>query len=158
MLRPTRARARHFKYLRHETDVWLEVTTLLIPGENDSEAEIEKASAWFAANLGPDVPWHFTAFHPDYKMLDKPPTPPATLTRARAIARAKGLRTFTPATSMTAISSAPVAAECLSATSPREQLNRASPVRPARIWQSPSWTLPCKRNADLWRARWRAPA
>jgi len=52
------------KYLRHETDVWLEVTTLLIPGENDSEAEIEKASAWFAANLGPDVPWHFTAFHP----------------------------------------------------------------------------------------------
>ena len=80
------------KYLRHETDVWLEVTTLLIPGENDSEAEIGRASDWFAANLGPDVPWHFTAFHPDYKMLDKPPTPPATLTRARAIARSKGLR------------------------------------------------------------------
>ena len=80
------------KYLRHETNVWFEVTTLLIPGENDSEAEIEKASDWFAANLGPDVPWHFTAFHPDYKMPDKPPTPPATLTRARAIARAKGLR------------------------------------------------------------------
>ena len=48
---------------------------MLIPGENDSEAEIEKASDWFAANLGPDVPWHFTAFHPDYKMLDKPRTP-----------------------------------------------------------------------------------
>jgi len=78
--------------LRHETDVWFEVTTLLIPGENDSEAEIEKASDWFAANLGPDVPWHFTAFHPDYKMLDKPHTPPATLTRARAIARTKDLR------------------------------------------------------------------
>jgi pyruvate formate lyase activating enzyme len=80
------------KYLRRQTGVWLEVTTLLIPGENDSEAEIEKASDWFAANLGPDVPWHFTAFHPDYKMLDQPPTPAATLTRARAIARAKGLR------------------------------------------------------------------
>jgi len=80
------------KYLRHQTRVWLEVTTLLIPGENDSEVEIEKAAAWFAANLGPDVPWHFTAFHPDYKMLDKPPTPPATLARARAIARAHGLR------------------------------------------------------------------
>jgi pyruvate formate lyase activating enzyme len=53
---------------------------------------MEKASDWFAANLGADVPWHFTAFHPDYKMLDKPCTPLATLTRARAIARAKGLR------------------------------------------------------------------
>ncbi len=80
------------KYLRHETAVWLEVTTLLIPGENDSAAEMERAADWFAANLGPDVPWHFTAFHPDYKMLDKPCTPPATLTRARAIAGAKGLR------------------------------------------------------------------
>jgi pyruvate formate lyase activating enzyme len=80
------------KYLRHETKVWFEVTTLLIPGENDSDAEIEAASGWFAANLGPDVPWHFTAFHPDYKMLDKPATPPATLTRARAIARRHGLR------------------------------------------------------------------
>ena len=80
------------KYLRQATSVWLEVTTLLIPGENDSPAEIEEAADWFAANLGPDVPWHFTAFHPDYKMLDKPCTPPATLTRARAIARAHGLR------------------------------------------------------------------
>ena len=80
------------KFLRRETGVWLEVTTLLIPGENDSETEIENAAAWFAANLGPDVPWHFTAFHPDYKMLDKPRTPLATLTRAREIARAKGMR------------------------------------------------------------------
>jgi pyruvate formate lyase activating enzyme len=79
------------KYLRHESSVWLEVTTLLIPGENDSEAELERASDWFAEHLGPDVPWHFTAFHPDYKMPDKPPTPPATLTRARVIARSKGL-------------------------------------------------------------------
>jgi pyruvate formate lyase activating enzyme len=79
------------KYLRHETQVWFEVTTLLIPGDNDSDAEIEKAAAWYAENLGPDVPWHFTAFHPDYKMLDIAPTPPATLTRARNIALRHGL-------------------------------------------------------------------
>jgi pyruvate formate lyase activating enzyme len=79
------------KYLRHETNVWFEVTTLLIPGENDSDVELHRASDWFAENLGPDVPWHFTAFHPDFKMLDKPHTPPATLTRAREIARSKGL-------------------------------------------------------------------
>ena len=80
------------KYLRHQTKVWFEVTTLLIPGENDSEAELGEASDWFSANLGPDVPWHFTAFHPDYKMLDKPCTPPEKLTRAREIALSKGLR------------------------------------------------------------------
>jgi pyruvate formate lyase activating enzyme len=79
------------KYLRHETNVWFEVTTLLIPGENDSDTELHRASEWFAENLGPDVPWHFTAFHPDFKMLDKPHTPAATLTRARTIARSKGL-------------------------------------------------------------------
>jgi pyruvate formate lyase activating enzyme len=79
------------KYLRHETDVWFEVTTLLIPGENDSDAELHRAAEWFAENLGPDVPWHFTAFHPDFKMLDKPYTPATTLTRARKIARSKGL-------------------------------------------------------------------
>ena len=78
-------------YLRHETEVWLEVTTLLIPGENDSERELHAASAWFAETLGREVPWHFTAFHPDYRMLDKPRTPPATLTRARAIARSYGI-------------------------------------------------------------------
>lgn len=79
-------------YLRRETDVWFEVTTLLIPSENDSREELDKASDWFAANLGPEVPWHFTAFHPDFKMLDTPRTPPATLTRAREIARSKGLK------------------------------------------------------------------
>jgi pyruvate formate lyase activating enzyme len=78
------------KYLR-KSDVWLEVTTLLIPGENDSDQEIHRAAEWFAENLGPNVPWHFTAFHPDFKMLDKPRTPTKTLTRAREIARSKGL-------------------------------------------------------------------
>ncbi len=78
-------------YLRRETNVWLEVTTLLIPGENDSDSEIHRAAEWFLENLGPDVPWHFTAFHPDFKMLDTPPTPPATLSRARKIALSKGL-------------------------------------------------------------------
>jgi pyruvate formate lyase activating enzyme len=80
------------KYLKHETNVWFELTNLLIPGENDGDAELHEASAWFAETLGPDVPWHFTAFHPDYRMLDKPRTPPATLSRARAIARSYGLR------------------------------------------------------------------
>ena len=79
-------------WLRHSTKVWLEITTLLIPGENDSDAELAALSSWIAAELGPDVPLHFSAFHPDWRMLDKPPTPPATLTRARAIAMARGLR------------------------------------------------------------------
>lgn len=79
-------------YLAHETDVWLEVTTLLIPGENDSEPELHAASQWFAEHLGADVPWHFTAFHPDYKMLDRAATPPETLVRAHAIAAGYGLR------------------------------------------------------------------
>jgi pyruvate formate lyase activating enzyme len=80
------------EYLRHETDVWLELTTLLIPGENDSDAELEEMTAWVVENLGPDVPMHFTAFHPDWKMLDRPPTPPSTLTRARRIAQKNGVR------------------------------------------------------------------
>ena len=79
-------------YLKHETDVWFEITTLLIPGENDSPAEIEALSRWVMEHLGPDVPLHFTAFHPDWKMLDKPPTPPATLRTARRIGREQGLR------------------------------------------------------------------
>jgi pyruvate formate lyase activating enzyme len=79
-------------YLRHETEVWFEVTTLLIPGHNDSDAEVAALAEWFVAALGPDVPLHFTAFHPDWKMLDLPPTPPATLARARSIALAHGLR------------------------------------------------------------------
>ena len=79
-------------YLKHETDVWLEITTLLIPGKNDSAEEIGAECDWLMRELGPDVPIHFTAFHPDYKMTDLPRTPPATLTRARAIALRKGLR------------------------------------------------------------------
>jgi pyruvate formate lyase activating enzyme len=79
-------------YLKRETSVWFEITTLLIPGENDSEAEIEAESQWVMEHLGPDVPLHFTAFHPDWKMLDRPPTPPTTLTRARRIALRNGLR------------------------------------------------------------------
>ena len=80
------------EYLKHETDVWFEITTLLIPGENDDPAEIEALSRWVMEQLGPDVPLHFTAFHPDWKMLDKPPTPSATLRTARRIAREAGLR------------------------------------------------------------------
>jgi pyruvate formate lyase activating enzyme len=79
-------------YVKHETSCWLEITTLLIPGENDSDAELHAASSWIAERLGPDVPWHFSAFHPDYKMRDTAPTPSATLTRAREIARGYGLR------------------------------------------------------------------
>jgi pyruvate formate lyase activating enzyme len=79
-------------YLKRETDVWFEITTLLIPGENDSDEELDRMTRWVAAELGPDVPLHFTAFHPDYKMLDKRPTPPETLTRARRIAMGNGLR------------------------------------------------------------------
>jgi pyruvate formate lyase activating enzyme len=79
-------------WLHRATPVWLEVTTLLVPGLNDSDAELDRASDWFAAKLGPDVPWHFSAFHPDHAMLDRDPTPLATLTRARRLARAKGLR------------------------------------------------------------------
>ncbi len=79
-------------YLKHETDVWLEITTLLIPGQNDSDEELTRAAAWVAEQLGPDVPWHFTAFHPDYRMQDVAPTPVETLHRARRIAREHGLR------------------------------------------------------------------
>jgi pyruvate formate lyase activating enzyme len=79
-------------YLKHETNVWFEITTLLIPGKNDSDTEIEAESKWIMRELGPDVPLHFTAFHPDYKMTDVPHTPGSTLTRARKIALAEGLR------------------------------------------------------------------
>jgi pyruvate formate lyase activating enzyme len=78
-------------YLKHETDVWFEITTLLIPGRNDSDAEIRAQCQWIMKELGSEVPVHFTAFHPDYKMGDLPPTPPATLTRARHLALQEGL-------------------------------------------------------------------
>ena len=79
-------------YLRNETDVWLELTTLLIPGENDAESEIDAMTQWLIEHLGPDVPLHFSAFHPDWKMLDTPVTPKSTLTRSREIALRNGLR------------------------------------------------------------------
>ncbi len=79
-------------YLKQETDVWFELTTLLIPGKNDSDDELHRMCAWVAANLGPDVPMHFTAFHPDWKMRDILHTPAETLTRARAVALASGVR------------------------------------------------------------------
>jgi pyruvate formate lyase activating enzyme len=80
------------EYIHHETDVWMELTTLLIPGYNDSEKEIDEMSSWVIEKLGPDVPMHFTAFHPDYKLMDAPRTPLATLQRAREIARNNGVR------------------------------------------------------------------
>ena len=78
-------------YLKRETGVWLEITTLLIPGKNDSDAEIEAECAWILRELGPEVPLHFSAFHPDWKMADVPATPPQTLARARRIAKQAGL-------------------------------------------------------------------
>jgi pyruvate formate lyase activating enzyme len=80
------------EYVRHETDVWLEITTLLIPGLNDEPEEIDELTTWVRERLGPDVPLHFTAFHPDFKMLDRPPTPADTLTMARRIGIHNGLR------------------------------------------------------------------
>ena len=80
------------RWLKQETDVWIEVTTLLIPGHNDSETEISQLCDWFVENMGPETPLHFTAFHPDFKMQDIPRTPPETLSRARQQALAAGLR------------------------------------------------------------------
>ena len=79
------------EYLVHRTDCWTEITTLLIPGENDSTEEIRELSEWVGSKLGPDVPVHFTAFHPDFRMMDKPRTPVETLLRARETAREVGL-------------------------------------------------------------------
>jgi len=80
------------KYLKHETDVWFEITDLLIPGENDSDRELDELTSWVVKHLGPDVPLHFSAFHPDWKMMDKPRTPPETLLRARYIAKENGVQ------------------------------------------------------------------
>jgi pyruvate formate lyase activating enzyme len=80
------------QYLHDETSVWLEITTLLIPDLNDSDQEIDHLTSWIGDHLGPDVPLHLSAFHPDFRMLDRPATPPATLTRARSIGLANGLR------------------------------------------------------------------
>jgi pyruvate formate lyase activating enzyme len=79
------------EYLVRGTDVWVELTTLLIPGLNDSDVELDRMTRWVVEHLGPNVPMHFTAFHPDWKMRDRPATPPATLSRARRIALANGV-------------------------------------------------------------------
>jgi pyruvate formate lyase activating enzyme len=79
------------RYIKHETNTWLEITTLLIPDRNDSDAELAELACWIRDELGPEVPLHFSAFHPDYKMRDVPPTPGSTLTRARRIALDAGL-------------------------------------------------------------------
>jgi pyruvate formate lyase activating enzyme len=74
-----------------KTEVWTEVTNLVIPGLNDAEEESRALAEWIGEHMGPEVPLHFTAFHPDFKMTDRARTPPATLTRARAVAREVGL-------------------------------------------------------------------
>jgi pyruvate formate lyase activating enzyme len=79
------------QFIAHETDCWIELTTLLIPGANDSDAELDALTRWVAEHLGPEVPLHFTAFHPDYRMTDVPRTPASTLRRAREIGLANGL-------------------------------------------------------------------
>lgn len=79
-------------YLKKETDVWVEITTLVIPGHNDSDKELNELSQWVVTELGPDVPLHFSAFHPDFKMMDVPATPKDTLIRARNIAMKNGVR------------------------------------------------------------------
>jgi len=80
------------EYIHRETTTWLELTTLLIPGHNDSNAELQRMTEWVVDHLGPDVPMHFAAFSPDWKMRDVPPTPPTTLARARRIAISSGVR------------------------------------------------------------------
>jgi pyruvate formate lyase activating enzyme len=79
------------EWLKNETRVWFEITNLMIPTLNDDPGETRKLSEWILTHLGPDVPLHFTAFHPDFKLRDKPHTPPETLHRARAIALETGL-------------------------------------------------------------------
>ncbi|NLE43633.1 MAG: AmmeMemoRadiSam system radical SAM enzyme [Chloroflexi bacterium] len=82
---------RNIAHIAQNTDVWIEVTTLLIPGLNDSEAEIQAMVEWLVS-VDPDIPWHISAFHPDYKMLDRPPTPHTSLMRAYELGRQAGLR------------------------------------------------------------------
>jgi pyruvate formate lyase activating enzyme len=97
------------RWLKSETSVWFEVTTLLLPGHNDSEEEIARLSDWFLKNLGPDVPLHFTAFHPDFKMLDVPATPPETSFAPASRRSAPGCDTFTSATFTTRKATRPIA-------------------------------------------------
>ncbi len=80
------------KWLKNETDIWVEITNLMIPGENDDPEETRRLCEWVVAHLGDSVPVHFTAFHPDFKMMDKPRTPASTLKRARQIALSLGIK------------------------------------------------------------------
>jgi pyruvate formate lyase activating enzyme len=80
------------RYVARETDVWLEVSTLVVPGVNDSDEHLDTLTAWVASELGLGVPLHLTAFHPAHRLRHVPPTPPATLRRARRLAQANGLR------------------------------------------------------------------
>ncbi len=80
------------RWLKRETGVWFEITNLMIPGENDDAEETRQLAEWIVANLGDSVPLHFTAFHPDFKLMDRPRTPAATLIRAREIARSAGVK------------------------------------------------------------------
>ena len=79
-------------WLKNDTDVWFEITTLLIPGENDSDEELKQMCDWIVNNLGDEIPLHFTAFHPDFKMMDKIPTPHSTLIKAKKIADSAGIK------------------------------------------------------------------
>ena len=88
---PPAADPRHYCYWLHRNGVWLEIVTLLVPGFNDSDAEVRSLTE-FLAGVAPDIPWHVTAFHQDYKMVEPDNTTPAMLTRAAAIGRAVGLR------------------------------------------------------------------
>ncbi len=80
------------RWIKNETDIWLEITTLLIPGENDSDDELKAMANWIVENLGDEVPLHFTAFHPDFMMRDKSPTPHSTLIKARKTALNAGIK------------------------------------------------------------------
>jgi pyruvate formate lyase activating enzyme len=79
------------EYVKHQTDTWLELTNLLIPGKNDSDEEIDRMTKWVVEHLGHDVPMHFSAFHPAWKMMDIPATPELTLKKARRIAMENGI-------------------------------------------------------------------
>ena len=139
------------KYLVHETNVWTEITTLLIPGENDCDEEIEAMTRWIARELRRDVPLHFTAFHPDYRMLETAPTPSATLQRARCD-RASGTAFITSMSAMSTIrrarrrSARPAGRAASAATAirsrPTNSTRRALARAAGRRWPACSPTKP----------------
>ena len=122
------------EYLRHETDVWFEITTLLIPGHNDSDEEIEQECAWLVEHLGTDVPLHFTAFHPDFKMMDVAHTPPQTCAGPAASPWTTGCATSTPATCTTRTARRPPAPPVVRRSWSRLVRHRGvRPRRPRRV-------------------------